>query len=105
MWLTSAAINAALPASDTSCRTGNVGYIGRYLPTDTVPGPAQETAQEYFSEDFSADDKPDYAKVGDYYYLYVWPQDDCSGDVSTLQTQAIATARSLVDSLQAVPNP
>jgi hypothetical protein len=92
-----------LAAASTSCTAGDAGYIGRYLPTDTLPGPAQQTAQQYFNQDFPADAKPDYAKISNYYYLYVAPQDNCSTD-TTAMTQATNAARNIVDNLQAATN-
>lgn len=89
--------------ASASCKAGDAGYIGRYAPTDILPGPAQQTAGAYFSQNFAADAKPDYSKIGNYYYLYVAPQEDCAANAANY-TQATSAARSIVDSLQAITN-
>ena len=103
MLLESKEIDATIPASDTSCKAGNAGSIGRYLPTDTIPGPAQKTAQAYLSQDFAAENTPApaYAKVGSYYYIYWEPTGDCSTD-TTMVSQVQTAAEAIVSHLAAV---
>lgn len=100
MTLESQAVDATIPASDTSasCKSGNAGSIGRYLPTNTIPGPSQATAQTYITQSSDAV----YSKVGSYYYIYWPPTAGCSTDTTPV-TQAQAAAESIVSHLVSTP--
>lgn len=87
----------------TSSSSGNLGYIGKYLPTDTIPGiPPQPTVQQFLSQDFAASNSaaPAYAKVGSYYYIY-WSGEACT--TSSLVTQLRSEVGNLVENLQSIP--
>ena len=103
MGLTSQQVNEAGGCNATS-DLGNIGTVGKYLPTDDIPGgPQPETAQQYLSHDFSGSAKPSYSKVGNYYYIYWTPQDGCTTDTTAIN-QATSAIENIVDNLQAVSN-
>jgi hypothetical protein len=99
MLLESQAVDATIPPSDTSpsCRAGNAGLIGRYLPNDYVAGTIQITAQSYVTQNSSTV----YSKIGSYYYIYVPPTAGCSTDVPPVD-QAMTAAESIVKNLTTV---
>lgn len=102
MWINSRQLGSDSSACKITTDSGNAGIIGRYLPTDTLPGPAQETAQQYFSQAFSASNSGEshFAKIGSYYYLYMPPQDNCSTN-TTLENQVQDEIGNLVANFQA----
>lgn len=99
-----------LASADSNCKlvvnSGNAGAIGKYLPTDNISTDSvPQTAQHFLSQDFAASGsaKPDYTKIGDYYYIY-WPtQNSCTTD-TTLINQVRVEIGSIVDSLQPLSN-
>lgn len=105
-WVNSRQLANADPACKIAPDSGNAGYIGRYLPTDSVStGATSESAEQYLSQDFAGSNTapPHYSKVGDYYYIYWTGQAPCTAN-SSLLTQVTSDVGNIVKNFEAVPN-
>ena len=109
-WLNSEELASSDPSSCKESSNGNVGSIGRYLPTDPIPtDPSNgETAQQYLSQNFAASNtaEPNYAYIGGYYYIYWTGQNSCINniDLANLVNQINDEIGEMTDNLQAVSN-
>ena len=106
MWINSQQLASACGSTvvDGSGNSGNLGYVGKYLPTDTIPGiPPEPTVAQYVSQNSvnSNGGTPAYAKVGDYYYIYWTGEPGCGASAASLVNQLIDQVGNLVDHLQA----
>jgi hypothetical protein len=107
-WLSSQQLAAIDPNCEVKPNSGNVGYVGRYLPTGDIPttdGHA-ETAQAFVTQDLTDGSSLSYSKVGQYYYIYWTGQQGCTTNPAydTTVNQVIGELGNLVKGFQAVPN-
>lgn len=74
VWLNSKHLASADQNCEIVANSGNAGSVSRYLPSDNISqeGSPAETVQAFLNQDFAASNSqpPDFAKVGNYYYVY-----------------------------------